>query len=151
GQRTWAWYHFAALWIGMIVAVSGWMLAGGLVEQGMSASQAALTVLLGNLIVLVPLLLIGHAGARYGIPYAVLVRASFGTIGARLPALMRALVAGGWYGIQTWIGGEALLTLLGVLLGADLKGAPLPVLGIGPGQLAAFLAFWAIQLFFVRK
>jgi NCS1 family nucleobase:cation symporter-1 len=150
-QRTWAWYHFAALWVGMIVAVSGWMLAGGLVEQGMSAGQAAMTVLLGNLIVLAPLLLIGHAGARYGIPYAVLVRASFGTAGARLPALMRALVACGWYGIQTWIGGEALLTLAGVLLGADLRGAPLPWLDIGLGQLLAFLAFWAIQLFFVRK
>jgi NCS1 family nucleobase:cation symporter-1 len=150
-QRTWAWYHFASLWVGMIVAVPGWMLAGGLVEQGMSALQAALTVLLGNLVVLIPLLLIGHAGARYGIPYAVLVRASFGTVGARLPALMRALVACGWYGIQTWIGGEALLTLLGVLLGTGLKGAPLLLLGIGPGQLAAFLAFWLIQLFFVRK
>jgi NCS1 family nucleobase:cation symporter-1 len=151
GQRTWAWYHFASLWVGMIVAVSGWMLAGGLVEQGMSAGQAAATVLIGNVIVLVPILLIGHAGARYGIPYAVLARASFGTIGARLPALMRALVACGWYGIQTWIGGEALLTLLGVLLGTDLRGAPLPLLDIGIGQLLSFLAFWAIQLFFVRK
>lgn len=150
-QRTWAWYHFAALWIGMIVAVSGWMLAAGLVEQGMSAGQATLTVLLGNVIVLIPLLLIGHAGARYGIPFAVLVRAPFGTIGARLPALMRALVACGWYGIQTWIGGAALLTLLGVLLGADLRGAPLPLLDIGLGQLLSFLAFWTIQLFFVRK
>ena len=117
-QRTWAWYHYASLWVGMIVAVPGWMLAAGLVEQGMSAGQAALTVLLGNLIVLVPMLLIGHAGARYGVPYAVLARASFGTVGARLPALARALVACGWYGIQTWIGGMALLTLLGVLLGA---------------------------------
>jgi NCS1 family nucleobase:cation symporter-1 len=151
GQRTWAWYHFASLWVGMIVAVPGWMLAAGLVEQGMSAGQAAATVLLGNVIVLIPILLIGHAGARHGIPYAVLARAAFGTIGARLPALMRALVACGWYGIQTWIGGEALLTLLGVLLGADLKGAPLPLLDIGAGQLLSFLAFWAIQLFFVRK
>jgi NCS1 family nucleobase:cation symporter-1 len=151
GQRTWAWYHFASLWVGMIIAVSGWMLAGGLVEQGMSAGQATLTVLLGNVIVLIPMLLIGHAGARYGIPYAVLVRASFGTIGARLPALMRALVACGWYGIQTWIGGEALLALLGVLAGADLRGAPLPLLDIGAGQLLSFLAFWGIQLFFVRK
>jgi len=117
----------------------------------MSAGEAAATVLLGNLIVLVPLLLIGHAGARHGIPYAVLVRASFGTTGARLPALMRALVACGWYGIQTWIGGEALLTLAGVLLGADLRGRPLPLIEIGAGQLLAFLAFWAIQLFFVRK
>ncbi|MEA3031576.1 MAG: nucleobase:cation symporter, family [Sphingomonadales bacterium] len=151
GQRTWAWYHFSSLWVGMIVAVPGWMLAAGLIEQGMSAGQAALTVLIGNVIVLIPILLIGHAGARYGIPYAVLVRASFGTIGGRLPALARALVACGWYGIQTWIGGAALLTLLGVLLGADLRGAPLPMLDIGTGQLLSFLAFWAIQLFFVRK
>ncbi|MEP9357405.1 NCS1 family nucleobase:cation symporter-1 [Sphingomonas sp. KR3-1] len=151
GQRSWAWYHYAALWVGMIVAVPAWMLAAGLVEQGMSAGQAAFTVLLGNVIVLIPMLLIGHAGARHGIPYAVLVRASFGTSGARLPALARALVACGWYGIQTWIGGEALLTLLGVLLKVDLRGSRLPVLGIGIGQLAAFLAFWTLQLFFVRK
>lgn len=150
-QRTWLWYHYAALWVGMVVAVPAWMLAAGLIEQGMSAGQAALTVLLGNVIVLIPMLLIGHAGARHGVPYAVLVRASFGTIGARLPALARALVACGWYGIQTWIGGQAMLTLLGVLLGADLRGSPLPLLGIGPGQLLAFLAFWGLQLFFVAK
>lgn len=150
-QRTWAWYHFAALWVGMVVAVPSWMLASGLIEQGMSAAQATLTVLLGNLILLVPLTLIGHAGARYGVPFAVLARASFGTKGARVPAVARALVACGWYGIQTWIGGEALLTLLGIFLGRDLAGAPLPMLGIGAGQFAAFLAFWLLQLFFVRK
>src|SRR5690606_5441381 len=150
-QRNWRWYHFAALWVGMIVAVPTWMLASGLIEQGMSAEQATWTVLLGNLIILVPMLLIGHPGARYGVPFAVLVRASFGTVGARLPALARALVACGWYGIQTWIGGEALLTLLGIFLGADLRGAMLPVVGIGAGQLVAFLAFWAVQLLFVRK
>ncbi|MDH7975578.1 NCS1 family nucleobase:cation symporter-1 [Sphingomonas sp. AR_OL41] len=151
GQRTWLWYHYAALWVGMIVAVPAWMLAAGLIEQGMSAGQAALTVLLGNLIVLVPMLLVGHAGARHGIPYAVLARASFGTVGARLAAMARALVACGWFGIQTWIGGEALLTLLGIFLHADLKGAPLPLLDIGIGQLLAFATFWALQLFFVRK
>ena len=150
-QRNWAWYHFASLWVGMIVAVPSWMLAASLIEQGMSALQAAGTVLVGNVIILVPLLLIGHAGARYGVPFAVLARASFGTVGARAPALARALVACGWYGIQTWIGGEALLTLLGVLLHADLRGVPLPVLDIGLGQLLAFGTFWALQLLFVRK
>lgn len=150
-QRNWAWYHFAALWVGMIIAVPSWMLASGLIEQGMSAMQAASTVLLGNLIILAPLLLIGHAGARYGVPFAVLARASFGTRGARLPALARALVACGWYGIQTWIGGEALLTLLGIFLGADLRGAPLPVLDIGVGQLIAFLLFWLVQIAFLTK
>lgn len=150
-QRNWAWYHFAALWVGMIIAVPSWMLASGLIEQGMSAMQAAGTVLLGNLIILAPLLLIGHAGARYGVPFAVLARASFGTRGARLPALARALVACGWYGIQTWIGGEALLTLLGIFLGADLRGTPLPVLDIGVGQLIAFLIFWLVQIAFLTK
>ncbi|PTQ08859.1 nitrate reductase [Sphingomonas oleivorans] len=150
-QRNWRWYHYAALWIGMVVSVPSYMVASGLIEQGMSAIQAVLTVLLGNLIVLVPMLLIGHAGARYGIPYAVLARASFGTAGARIPALARALVACGWYGIQTWIGGSTILTLLGAAAGRDLAGVPLPLFGIGPGQLAAFLAFWLIQLVFVAK
>ena len=150
-QRNWRWYHFAALWVGMIVAVPTWMLAAGLIEQGMSALQATSVVVLGNVIILVPMLLIGHPGARYGVPFAVLVRSSFGTIGGRLPAAARALVACGWYGIQTWIGGEALLTLLGIFLGADMRGAPLPFFGIGIGELLAFLAFWSIQLLFVRK
>jgi len=97
------------------------------------------------------MLLIGHAGARWGVPYAVLARASFGWKGARIPAVARAVVACGWYGIQTWIGGGALLTLLGVIVGKKLEGAPLPLLGIGVGQLLAFFAFWAIQLLFVTK
>lgn len=150
-QRTWRWRHFAALWLGMVICVPAYMLASGLIEQGMSAGQAVLTVLLGNVVVLVPMLLIGHAGARWGVPYAVLARASFGWKGARVPAVARAIVACGWYGIQTWIGGGALLTLLGVIVGKKLEGAPLPLLGIGFGQLLSFFAFWGIQLLFVTK
>ena len=150
-QRTWRARHFAALWLGMVIAVPAYMLAAGLIEQGMSAGQAIWAVLLGNLIVLVPMLLIGHAGALHGVPYAVLVRASFGWRGARLPALARAIVACGWYGIQTWIGGGALLTLLGVMVGKSLVGPIVPLLGIGIGQLLAFVAFWLIQLAFVTK
>ncbi len=90
-QRTWRWYHFAALWVGMVMCIPAYTLAASLIESGMSWSQAVGTVFLGNLIVLLPMLLIGHAGAKYGIPYAVLARASFGTQGARLPALLRAL------------------------------------------------------------
>jgi NCS1 family nucleobase:cation symporter-1 len=150
-QRNWRWYHFVALWIGMVIAVPAYMLPAGFIEQGMSPAQAVIIVLLGNLVVLVPLLLIGHAGARYGIPFPVLARASFGITGARLPALARALVACGWYGVQTWIGGMTLLTLLGMLAGKNLEGTPLPVLGIGPGQLAAYAAFWLAQLVFVEK
>ncbi|MCV2353935.1 NCS1 family nucleobase:cation symporter-1 [Paucibacter sp. B2R-40] len=148
-QRTWAWYHFAALWVGMVMCIPAYTLAASLIESGMSAGQAVLTVFLGNLIVLLPMLLIGHAGAKHGIPYAVLARASFGTSGAKLPALLRALVACGWYGIQTWFGGMMIYTLAGVLIGHPLEGDKLPGLGINLGQLACFLAFWAIQFYYV--
>ncbi|KFI07225.1 NCS1 family nucleobase:cation symporter-1 [Massilia sp. BSC265] len=152
-QRTWRWYHFAALWVGMVISIPAYMLASSLIEAGMSAWQAVLTVFLANVIVLVPMLLIGHAGTKYGIPYAVLARASFGTRGARLPALMRAIVACGWYGIQTWFGGSMIYTLLGVLLGgganSPIGGENIPGLGINLGQLACFLGFWAIQMYFI--
>ena len=150
-QRTWAWYHYFALWLGMVIAVPAYMLASGFIEEGMSPLQAVTIVMLGNLVVLVPILLIGHAGAKYGIPFPVLARASFGTIGARLPALARALVACGWYGIQTWIGGNTLLTLVGVIAGRSLVGEPIAWLGIGTGQFAAFAVFWLAQLVFVEK
>jgi len=148
-QRTWRWWHFAALWVGMVMNIASYMLASGLTEQGMSPWQAVLTVLCGNAIVLVPMLLIGHAGAKHGIPYAVLVRSSFGTQGAKLPALLRAVVACGWYGIQTWLGGSAIYVLLNILTHNALHGAALPALDISLGQLACFLAFWALQLYFV--
>lgn len=142
-QRTWRWYHFAALWVGMVMCIPAYTLAAGLIETGMSWTQAVGTVFLGNFIVLIPMLLIGHAGVKYGIPYAVLARASFGTSGARIPALLRALVACGWYGIQTWFGGMMIYTLLGVLIGHPLQGEKIGWLGIDFFQLASFLAFWA--------
>ena len=148
-QRTWRWYHFAALWVGMVMCIPSYTISAGLIDQGMSPWQAVTTVLLGNMIVLVPMLLIGHAGAKYGIPYAVLVRSSFGTIGARVPAMLRAIVACGWYGIQTWFGGLAMYTLLNILTGNALTGDELPALGINAGQLVCFVGFWVMQLYFV--
>ncbi|MET3136299.1 NCS1 family nucleobase:cation symporter-1 [Undibacterium sp. GrIS 1.2] len=148
-QRTWRWYHFAALWVGMVMCIPAYTLAASLIEGGMSASQAVVTVFLANAIVLVPMLLIGHAGTKYGIPYAVLARSSFGTKGARLPALMRAIVACGWYGIQTWFGGMMIYTLAGVLLGHPLGGDKIAGLGINAAQFACFLAFWAIQFWYI--
>jgi NCS1 family nucleobase:cation symporter-1 len=150
-QRTWRWWHFAALWIGMTMCIPAYLLASGLIDQGMSPLQATLTVLMGNLVVLVPMLLIGHAGAKYGVPYAVLVRSAFGVQGAKLAAMARAIVACGWYGIQTWVGGTVLLALAGAVTGAPIVGEPLPVLGISLAQFVAFLVFWAVQLFFVTK
>lgn len=148
-QRTWLWYHFAALWVGMVMCIPAYTLSASLVEGGMSAWQAVLTVFLANAIVLVPMLAIGHAGTKYGIPYAVLARASFGTAGAKLPALLRAIVACGWYGIQTWFGGSMIYTLLGVLNGSPIGGDKIAGLGINGAQLLCFLAFWAIQMYYI--
>ena len=148
-QRTWRWYHFAALWVGMVMCIPAYTLSASLIEGGMSGYQAVLTVFIANAIVLLPMLLIGHAGTKYGIPYAVLARASFGTSGARLPALMRAIVACGWYGIQTWFGGSMIYTLLGVMMGGEIGGAKLGFLGINGAQLLCFLAFWGIQFWYI--
>ena len=148
-RRTWRWYHYAALWLGMVMCVPAYTLAAGLVSEGMSAYQAIMTVTLGNLIVLIPMLLIGHAGAKYGIPYAVLARCSFGTLGARFPAMLRALVACGWYGIQSWFGGLMIYALIGVLIGHPLQGARLPLLGINLWQSMCFLIFWLLQFYFI--
>jgi len=148
-QRTWRWYHFAALWVGMVMCIPAYTLSASLIEGGMSGYQAVWTVFLANAIVLVPMLLIGHAGAKYGIPYAVLARTSFGVRGARLPALMRAIVACGWYGIQTWFGGQMIYTLGGVLLGHPLGGGNITGLGINAAQLICFLIFWGIQFWYI--
>ena len=150
-ERTWSVLNMAALWIGMVVCVPTYMLAGGLVELGMSWWQAVLTICLGNLIVLVPMVLNGHAGTKYGIPFPVLARASFGTRGANIPAVLRGLVACGWFGIQTWIGGSAIYQLLVAGFGRGVGGADLPLLGISGAELACFLLFWAIQVGFMWR
>ena len=109
-RRTWTTYNYAALWISMAHCIPTYMLSAGLMAAGMSWSQALFTVALGNTIVLIPILLNSHPGTKYGIPFPVFARAAYGTIGSNVPALMRALVACGWFGIQAWIGGEALNT-----------------------------------------
>ena len=151
GERRWSVLNMAALWIGMVVCVPTYMLAGGLIKEGMNWWQALLTVLLGNLVVLVPMVLNGHPGTAYGVPFPVLSRASFGTRGAHVPALLRGLVACGWFGIQTWIGGSAIYQLINGLVDGALEADPLPILGINPSQTACFFAFWAIQLIIIWK
>src|SRR2546430_5536700 len=112
-RRRWHSYNYAALWISMSVNIPTYMLASGMIAGGMNWSQALFTVFLGNVLVLVPMLLNAHVGAQYGIPFPVFARASFGVLGANIPAILRALVACGWFGIQTWIGGGACHALFG--------------------------------------
>jgi NCS1 family nucleobase:cation symporter-1 len=153
-QRTWTTYTFAALWISMAHCIPTYRLAAGLVDPkvGMNWWQAILTILIGNLIVLAPILLNSHAGTKYGIPFPVFARAAYGTYGANLPAVMRALVACGWFGINAWIGGQALQTFFRVLW----SGWP-TVFGDGQigGHLAtewiSFAIFWAINILIVIR
>ncbi|MDR3513553.1 MAG: NCS1 family nucleobase:cation symporter-1 [Caulobacteraceae bacterium] len=148
-QRTWRWRDFAALWVGMVMCIPAYTLAASLIDAGMSWREAVGVVFLGNLIILAPMLMIGHAGAKYGIPYAVLARAAFGVRGAKLPALLRALVACGWYGIQTWFGGMMVHALAAAVLGRPLADPPVAWLGVSLSQLACFLIFWSLQLYFI--
>ena len=152
-QRTWNWWHFCALWIGMSVCIPTYTMASGLIDSGMSWSQAMWTIFLGNTIVLLPMILNAHAGARYGIPFPVFARASFGVLGANLPAMLRALVACGWFGIQTWFGGAALYQLAKALWpGVTTLPAVLPAgFGLSTGEALGFLVFWALNVWFILK
>ena len=142
-RRHWGTYNYAALWVSMSVNILTYMLAASLIQGGMNWKQAVATVFLGNTIVLVPMLLNSHPGARYGIPFPVLARASFGVLGANVAAVLRALVACGWFGIQTWIGGEAISTLIATLF-PSWQGVPF-------NTAICFLAFWLINLAVILK
>jgi nucleobase:cation symporter-1, NCS1 family len=137
-RRTWTTWNIAAMWIGISVVITTYTLASGLMVAGMNWWQALLTIALGNLVVLVPMVLNAHAGTRYGVPFPVFVRSSFGLRGANIAAVARALVACGWFGIQTWLGGLALDTLLNQLWGGWS--------GVGGHRYVAFFAFWIVEV-----
>ena len=150
-RRKWGVLSFAALWISMSACIPTYMLASSLIGGGMNWWEAVLTIFLGNLIVLVPMVLNAHAGTRYGIPFPVFCRASFGTTGANIPALMRAFVACGWFGIQTYIGGEAIYKILGVFWPALTAPGAAQAFGITAPEFACFMFFWAINMFVIYK
>src|SRR5688500_14755796 len=147
-QRTWSTWHIAALWIGMSVVISTYMIAGSMIEAGMTWWQAMLTVLLGNTIVLIPMCLNAHAGTKYGVSFPVLLRASFGTRGANVPAMLRAVVACGWFGIQTWLGATAIDVLVGLMWPAW-NNLSVTVLGVAVHTWIAFFFFWLVQVYFI--
>jgi len=140
-QRTWSTWNIAALWIGMSVVITTYTLAGGFIEAGMNWWEAMITILLGNTIVLIPMTLNAHAGTKYGVSFPVLCRASFGTRGANVPAILRAIVACGWFGIQTWIGGQAIDALFGVMWSGWR--------GIQVHTWLSFFLFWGIQVYII--
>ena len=149
-QRKWGTWNYAALWISMSLCIPTYMLASSLIGGGMNWWQAVLTIFLGNTIVLIPMILNGHAGAKYGIPFPVFVRASFGTKGANIPAMLRAIVACGWFGIQTWIGGASLYNIIRVWK-PGLPEIDLTSLFPQAVPMICFLLFWALNMFIVYK
>src|SRR5580658_4318895 len=149
-RRRWGLLSSAALWISMSACIPTYMLASSLIGGGMNWWEAILTIFLGNLIVLIPMILNAHAGTRYGIPFPVYCRAAFGTGGANVPAMLRAFVACGWFGIQTWIGGEAIHKILAVFF-PSLGGVATNALGITLPQFVCFLFFWGINMFVIYK
>src|ERR1700734_1119976 len=149
-QRTWGAWNFAALWISMSACIPTYMLASSLIGGGMNWWEAVLTIFLGNLIVLVPMLLNAHAGTLYGIPFPVYCRAAFGTRGANVPAILRALVACGWFGIQTWIGGDAIYKI-GVTIFHWNPASAANWLGITFPHFLCFLFFWGVNMFVVYR
>src|SRR3954467_12663438 len=150
-RRNWTTYNYAALWISMAHCIPTYMLASGLMAGGMDWKQALFTILLGNTIVLVPILLNSHPGTKYGIPFPVFARASYGTVGSNLPALMRAIVACGWFGIQAWIGGQALQTFFAAFIPGwqDLLGGPIG--GHTVTEWLSFLLFWGMNIVIIFK
>ncbi|MBL0049345.1 MAG: NCS1 family nucleobase:cation symporter-1 [Bacteroidetes bacterium] len=150
-QRSWGTWNYAALWISMSLCIPTYMLASSLIEGGMNWWEAILTIFLGNAIVLVPMILNGHAGAKYGIPFPVLARASFGVKGANIPAILRAIVACGWFGIQTWIGGYALFLMLRVWFPAvDTLPQIFPdSFSLQTGPAITFVVFWLLNMYVV--
>ena len=142
-RRTWGTYNYAALWVTMSICIPTYMLASAMIVGGMNWRQALFTIFLGNVIVLIPMLLNAHAGAKYGIPFPVFARASFGVLGANLPAILRALVACGWFGIQTWIGGKAIYAMLGALIPSWRQ--------FDGGVWLCFAAFWLLNLVVILR
>src|SRR6187402_3185380 len=150
-KRNWTTYNYAALWISMAHCIPTYMMASGLISAGMNWWQALITILLGNTIVLVPILLNSHPGTKYGIPFPVFARAAYGTSGSNLPALMRAIVACGWFGIQAWIGGQAMHTFFAAFVSAwpTLLGGAIG--GHTPTEWLSFLIFWSMNIAIIYK
>ncbi|MDI9363711.1 MAG: NCS1 family nucleobase:cation symporter-1 [Flavobacterium sp.] len=150
-KRTWHTWNYAALWISMSLCIPTYMLASSLIEGGMNWWQSIFTIFLGNVVVLIPMILNGHAGAKYGIPFPVFARASFGTVGANIPAILRAIVACGWFGIQTWIGGFAIYQMLRLWL-PSLQTLPQifpEAFGLQTGPAITFVLFWLLNMYMV--
>ena len=144
-ERTWSKWHLAALWVGMAVCIPTYLLASYMIKSGMSWLESLIIIGLANIIITIPMVLNGHAGVKYGIPFPVIGRSSFGTVGIHIPAVVRAVVACGWFGIQTWIGGLAFYAIFNALTGSEAS------VGLSIGKFVGFGLFWLLNMYFIWK
>jgi cytosine/uracil/thiamine/allantoin permease len=144
-QRTWSKWHLAAIWVGMAVCIPTYLLASYMIKTGLNWYEALIIIGLANLIITVPMVLNGHAGVKYGIPFPVIGRAAFGTKGVHLASVTRGIIACGWFGVQTWIGGLAIYAIFNAATGSTGE------LGLSIGKFIAFGIFWIINMYFIWK
>ncbi|MBN4061742.1 MAG: hypothetical protein COA57_07075 [Flavobacteriales bacterium] len=142
-KRTWTMWNLAAIWVGMAVCIPTYILASYMIKSGLSWSSALIIIALANLIITVPMVLNGHAGVKYGIPFPVLGRASFGTNGIHIASIVRGIVACGWFGVQTWIGGLAFYAIWNVITSGESS------TGLDVGKFVCFGLFWLVNVFFI--
>ena len=144
-ERTWSKWHLAAIWVGMAVCIPTYLLASYMIKTGLNWYETLIIIGLANLIITVPMVLNGHAGVKYGIPFPVIGRASFGTKGVHLASVARGIIACGWFGVQTWIGGLAIYAIFNAITGSTGE------LGLSIGKFVGFAIFWIINMYFIWK
>ena len=144
-KRTWSKWHLAAIWVGMAVCIPTYLLASYMIKTGLNWYEALIIIGLANLIITVPMVLNGHAGVKYGIPFPVIGRAAFGTKGIHLASVTRGIIACGWFGVQTWIGGLAIYAIFNAITGSTGE------LGLSIGKFVGFGVFWLINMYFIWK
>lgn len=144
-KRTWSKWHLAAIWVGMAVCIPTYLLASYMIKSGLNWSEALIIIGLANLIITIPMVLNGHAGVKYGVPFPVIGRAAFGTKGVHLASVTRGIIACGWFGVQTWIGGLAIYAIFNAVTGTDGE------LGLSIGKFVGFGIFWVINMYFIWK
>lgn len=143
--RTWNKWNLAAIWVGMAVCIPTYLLASFMIKTGLNWYEALIIIGLANLIITIPMILNGHAGVKYGIPFPVIGRAAFGTKGIHIASVTRGIIACGWFGVQTWIGGLAIYAIFNAITGSEGE------LGLSIGKFVGFAIFWCINIYFIWK
>ncbi|WP_342514415.1 NCS1 family nucleobase:cation symporter [Sporosarcina sp. FSL K6-1522] len=150
-ERKWKIGNYFSLWMGNVHNVPAYVTIGGFFALGLSVGQVFWSIVIASIILAGVMVLSGHAGAKYGIPFSMLLRTSYGTKGAMLPGIIRGCIAAVmWFGFQTYAGSLAFTILIGKLWPAYLHlGGDWNLFGLSLPGLISFIAFWLFNILFV--